>query len=428
MVFDKLTEIRNNGFKVITIFLACLPCLAAAADAEILSLQEAERIALDVDPMTKVFTARAEALDEQAVAEGQLPDPKFKLGTMNVPVDSFDIEQEPMTQLQLGLVQSIPPGQTLRYRREYSEALSDVETARRYEQVLKVLREVRVRYLELYYQNQAKIILQKNRALFAELLDTTQRQYAAGRNNQHEVLRAQLELALMDDRILDVDRAREAAIGDLAKYLTLVQSGRPVPDEFPILRLPPPETQISDRLAQHPLIRIEDASVLASEKKISEVEQQYKPGFNIDVTYGNRFGLAADGSGRPDMFSAMVMVDLPLFTGKRQDKRLAAARSQSQAMQFARTDRLYELNSMLNREYANWGRLNERLALYEQRAVSDARSNTESTLRAYQVDIADFTTLMRAQLLELNTQLDMLRVRVERAKVQARLLYLTGEM
>ena len=427
MFFDKHTGTRTTGFNIITIFFLCLPCMAAAATGAKLSLKEAEQIALDMDPMTRAFAARAEAYTEQAVADGQLPDPKLKLGTMNVPVDSFDIEQEPMTQLQVGVVQAIPPGQTLRYRREYTEALSNAETARRYDQALKVLRDVRVRYLELYYQNQAESILHKNRALFAELLDTTQRQYAAGRDNQHEVLRAQLELSLVDDRILEVERARDAAVGDLARYLTLEQSSRPVADTFPVLPALPSESQIKDRLSQHPLMRVEDASVLASEKKINEVEQQYKPGFNIDVTYGNRFGSTA-GAGRPDMLSAMVTVDLPLFTHKRQDKRLAAARSRSQATQYARTDQLYELNSMLDREYASWDRLNDRLELYQKRAVSDARSNTESTLRAYQSDIADFTTLMRAQLLELNTQLDMLRVRVERARVQAKLLYLTGEM
>ena len=427
MFFNKHGGTRITGFNILTIFLSCMPYMAVAASDATLSLKEAEQIALDLDPMTRVFAARAEAYSEQSVADGQLPDPKLKLGTVNIPVDSFDIEQEPMTQLQVGLVQAIPPGETLRYRREYTEALSDVETARRYDQALKVLRDVRTRYLELYYQNQAESILQKNRALFAVLLDTTQRQYAAGRDNQHEVLRAQLELSLVDDRILEVDRAKEDVIGDLAKYLTLEQSSRPITDTFPVIPALPSESQIGDRLQQHPLMRVEDATILASKKKISEVEQQYKPGFNIDVTYGNRFGSTA-GVGRPDMLSAMVMVDLPLFTGKRQDKRLAAARSRSQAMQYARTDRLYELTSTLNREYASWDRLNDRLDLYQKRAVSDARSTTESTLRAYQSDIADFTTLMRAQLLELNTQLDMLRVRVERAKVQARLLYLTGEM
>lgn len=426
MFFHKRTGNGKTGFKVLTIFLLCIPCWAASAEGS-LSLHEAEQMALQRDPMTKVFAARAEAYSEQAVADGQLPDPQLKLGTMNVPVDSFDIAQDPMTQLQIGLVQSIPPGQTLRYRREYTEALSDVEKARRTDQALQVLRDVRVRYLELYYQVKAEDILHKNRALFAELLDTTQRQYATGRDNQHEVLRAQLELSLVDDRILEVDRAREDAIGELAKYLPPAQSSRPLADAFPVMPALPSEAQINEHLSQHPSMRIADASVLASKKKIDEVEQQYKPGFNIDVTYGNRFGDTA-GVGRPDMLSAMVMVNLPLFTGKRQDKRLAAARSRSQAMQFARTDHLYALTSKLEREYASWERLTDRLNLYRKRAISDARATAESTLRAYQSDTADFTTLMRAQLLELNTQLDMLRVRVDRAKVKARLLYLTGEM
>ena len=110
MFFHKHSETRITGFNIITIFLACLPWMAVAATGATLSLKEAEQIALDLDPMTKVFAARAEAYTEQAVAEGQLPDPKLKLGTVNVPVDSFDIEQEPMTQLQVGVVQSIPPG------------------------------------------------------------------------------------------------------------------------------------------------------------------------------------------------------------------------------------------------------------------------------------------------------------------------------
>ena len=39
---------------------------------------------------------------------GQLPDPKLKIGVMNLPLDSFERDQEAMTQLQLGLQQAFP--------------------------------------------------------------------------------------------------------------------------------------------------------------------------------------------------------------------------------------------------------------------------------------------------------------------------------
>ena len=49
--------------------------------------------------------ARRDALGESAVAEAELPDPQLRFGALNVPTDSFDLDQEPMTQVQIGLRQ-----------------------------------------------------------------------------------------------------------------------------------------------------------------------------------------------------------------------------------------------------------------------------------------------------------------------------------
>jgi len=413
---------------ILLVVLSGLSLTAVAGSNDPLSLNEAEQLALDTDPVTKGLHAGAEGYEDQAVAQGQLPDPQIKLGIMSLPVDSFAVDAEPMTQLQVGVQQMFPPGETLRYRREYTEAMADAEKVKALERKLNLLREVRQRYLELYYRTNADEILQQNRTLFSELLTITQRQYASGRNNQHDVLRAQLELSLMDDRILEMEQQKDVAQAGLARYIVYEQASRPLPAAFPNLKVIPELDKIRQNLPAHPLVMIKDAEITASKKKVNEAEQQYKPGWSIDLTYGNRNGMNADGSGRPDMLSAMVMVDVPLFTGKRQDKKLSAAKKQSLAQEFNRDDRLLELSSMLETEYANWNRLKERLELYQQRASLDAKSNAESTLKAYQSDFADFTTLMRAQLTELNTQLDMLRIHVELAKAQARLLYLAGEM
>jgi hypothetical protein len=67
------------------------------------------------------------------------------------------------------------------------------------------------------------------------------------------------------------------------------------------------------------------------------------------------------------------------------------------------------------------------LQLFEQRTIAEAKMNVDSTLSAYQNDVTDFTTLMRSYLTELETRLEMLRVRIEKAKVQSKLLYLMGE-
>jgi len=392
-----------------------------------LSLVEAERLALEADFIIKQYNASADSLNEIAIAEEQLPDPKAKFGIMNIPVNSFDRSQEPMTQLQFGVQQSFPRGDTLHYKRQRIEDMADVDKAKALDQKKKVLRSLRNSYLDLYLNVKTESILQQNRDLFTQLLDITQRQYAVGRDNQHDVLRAQLELALVDDRIAEIVGAKEIAQAELSKWIGSNSAQRPLPETFPELTTFSDVEMIISSLADHPLIQMEDAVVNSKEKNIKIAEEQYKPGWMLDLTYGQRSGNNLDGSSRDDFASAMVMVDIPLFTDKRQDKRLSASKLEHIASQYSRSDRLLELKRQVEKEHANWVRMGRRFELYETRAVVDAAQNSESTLKAYQNGQTDFTTLMRARLTELNTQLDMLKIRVDRAKSQANLLYYKRE-
>lgn len=412
--------------KTIVIILLLIAPTGLIADE--LTLLEAEQLALDSDFIIKQFIARSESLDERAIVDGQLPDPKLKLGIMNLPIDSFDRSQAPMTQLQFGIQQSFPRGKTLYYKRLQTEDIADVDQAKALNQEKNVLRSVRNSYLDLYLNIKIELILQQNRNLFTQLFDITQRQYAVGRDNQHDVLRAQLELALIDDRITEITGDKEISLAELSKWVGDVPAQKSLPDSFPELNSILNLEQIIPDLIDHPLIQAEDALVRASDKEVKIAEEQYKPGWMLDLTYGERTGNNIDGSSRADFASAMIMVDLPLFTDKRQDKRLSSSKLEHTAFQYARSDHLLELKRNVEKEHASWIRMGKRLDLYETRAVIDAAQNSESTLKAYQNDQTDFTTLMRARLTELNTQLAMLKIRVNRAKSQVNLLYYSREI
>lgn len=398
-----------------------------AADASELTLAQAEQLAQERDAMELSINAKAEALRHQSVADGQLSDPRFKLGAVNFPVDSFTRGQEAMTQLQFGVQQTFPRGHTLRYSRNRTSALAGVENARAAERGLSVLRSVRKAYLELYFQLQNEKILAEHERLFTRLLDITQRQYAVGRDNQHDVLLAQLELSLLQDRRAENSGLKEAAVAQLAKWVGAQYTGRPLPDRQPVLPALPTLDEIIADLYRHPLILAHDHMIDASRYQVSIAEEQYKPGWTVDVTYSERTGSDLQGSARDDFLSAMVLVDVPLFTRQRQDKRVLAGQQRHLAAKFARTDELRELARQAGRIYASWKQLGERYSLYEAHTIIEAQQNAETTLKAYQNDVADFTTLMRARLLELNTRLSMLRLYVERAKVQSDLLYFVGD-
>ena len=398
-----------------------------AVDASELTLTQAEQLAQERDAMELSINAKAEALRHQSVADGQLADPRFKLGAVNFPVDSFTRGQEAMTQLQFGVQQTFPRGHTLRYSRSRTSALAGVENARAAGRRLSVLRSVRKAYLELYFQLQNEKILAEHERLFTRLLDITQRQYAVGRDNQHDVLLAQLELSLLQDRRAENSGLKEAAVAQLAKWIGAQYTGRPLPDRQPVLPALPTLDGIIADLSRHPLVLAHDHMIDASRYQVSIAEEQYKPGWTVDVTYSERTGSDLQGSGRDDFLSAMVLVDVPLFTRQRQDKRVLAGQQRHLAAKFARTDELRELAREAGRIYASWKQLGARYSLYESHTIIEAQQNADTTLKAYQNDVADFTTLMRARLLELNTRLSMLRLYVERAKVQSDLLYFVGD-
>jgi outer membrane protein TolC len=258
------------------------------------------------------------------------------------------------------------------------------------------------------------------------LVGITEAQYGAGRSNQQDVLQAGLELSRLDDRQTRIQTAEDTARAELAKWIG-EPALQPLTEGLPDLPGLPTLGDLEARIPGHPSIGVENARVAANRLAERVAREQYKPGWSLDVTYGQRGGNNPDGHNRPDFLSATVVMDMPLFTGKRQDRRLAASEQERLAATYARDDRLRELRRMLQSEYARWRRLGERVAHYQARLIPEAQANVEAALLAYQSRVTEFITLMRARITDLDTRLQALRLRVDRAKAQARLLYIVGE-
>ncbi|MEW6353554.1 MAG: TolC family protein [Pseudomonadota bacterium] len=389
--------------------------------ADPLTLREAEQLALQNDPALPRFNALAQAQQERAVAEGQLPDPQLTVGVQDLPVDTFSRNQDDMTQVQVGVRQTFPAGDTLAQRGKQAAALADAESARALDAARKAVQAVRAAWLEAYYQAQAVQLVRQAQKLFAQVADVTQSQYSAGFVTQQDVIGAQLELNLLQDRETGIVAAREAAMAELGKWVGRHQLMRSLPEELPALTDPGARELIETALDAHPSMQVEDALVNAGQRGVDLARAQYKPSWEVDLSYGQRNGE------RADMASALVTIDLPIFTDKRQDRRLAASQQEVYAARYARDERRRELLHMLESEYAAWTRLGERVDYYEKTVLPQAAQNAASALRAYQANVTPFSDLIRARATELETRLQALRLRVDRAKAQANLLYLAGD-
>ncbi len=88
---------------------------------------------------------------------------------------------------------------------------------------------------------------------------------------------------------------------------------------------------------------------------------------------------------------------------------------------------LGRLGREINEQYSRFSLLQERLALYDRELLSLVADNSEASLRAYQNDVVDFATPVRARITELETRLKWWRLRADLAKAIIQLKYFEGD-
>jgi outer membrane protein TolC len=417
------TKHRFVKYLVPSLLIALIAQFFYLSPVHALNLREVEQITEQKDFISKARQFRGDALGESAVADAQLPDPQLNLGLFNLPTDDFDINSEPNTQLRFGVSQSFPRGKTLAIKEKQTKWAGNAEYQLSSDEVAKSIRSVREHYLNLYYQISAQEIIDESREYFSQLVDIAESYYKVGRVNQQDLLRAQLELSRLDDRVIELKTKEDLARAGLSKWLD-DKAFEPIEKEYPTLPTLISQQVIINSLIHHPSIQAEDAMVSFFDEGVAIAREQYKPGWSVGVEYRKRFGDNMDGSDREDQAAAMVKVDLPIFTDQRQDRRLAASQHQASAAKYVRSDKLQSLRQAVLSDYANWTRLSERSALYETRLVPEANANAHASLTAYQSGVTEFTTLARARITQLNARLEALRAKTQRSQAHARLLYL----
>ena len=390
-----------------------------------LTIAEAERLATAAEPGVAALLARSNAAGEQAVAAEQLPDPTLRIGVNNFPIGGGGFSTEGMTQAQLGFRQAFPRSRARELAGDAKRAQGDVFRQRAEARHRDIVHEVRRAWLEVYYTQQAWVLVNESRPFFDDLVTITRSMYGVGRKSQHDVLRAELELSRLDDRLIEIGRHRAEAQATLSRWLG-DDAWRPVAAKMPAWSNAPDIEILRAALSSHPAVAAADASISASEAAVGRAEEDKRPGWALDVGYGYRDGFLPNGQPRSDFVTVGVTVDLPFFGENRQDRRLAAALSERSAARESKAELEARLSSELDAAHARWSELSRRLALYEQRILEQSRGQAQAAVLAYQSDAGDFADVMRSYIDELNTRLDHIRLKVDRAQSFAALASLGG--
>lgn len=401
-----------------------------------MTLAEAIKTAQDNDPWLKGSKHSQSALESQSVEAGTLPDPKLSLSLANLPVDGFDFNQEPMTQVKIGYSQMFPRGDTLKIEKRRLYQLSEQFPYLRVNRKAKLAETVTHLWLDAFEAKESILLIESNRSLFEQLSDVAQASYAStiGKTRQQDLVRAQLELTRLDDRLTQLELNFQIAKSQLVEWLYSNDidstEKKIVFGKLPDIPLNPlfgdnslaSDTDLVKQLMLNPAVLAIDKKIEASKTAESLAEQSYKTAWGVNASYGYRDD-APTGDSRVDFFSIGLNFEIPFNTSNRQDKKVAVASSHTAKTKTEKWQLLRRLMANFKSLRAKHLRLAERQVLYQEKLLPQMHQQAEASLTAYTNDDGDFSEVVRARIAQLNAQIDSLGIDVERQKSIASLNY-----
>ncbi|MFA0152854.1 TolC family protein, partial [Vibrio sp. 10N.261.46.C10] len=163
-------------------------------------------------------------------------------------------------------------------------------------------------------------------------------------------------------------------------------------------------------LMEHPLVKITDATISSNQTQVELAEQAYTPQFGIEVMYAHRQANNMAGEPASDLVSAYLTVDIPLFTGNRQDKNLSAAQHQVGAAKSQKDTLLSQMNAQVNALLVDKANLAQRLERYQSSLLPQTSARIRAVERGYQNNTAQFNDVISATADELALKLEQQRL------------------
>jgi cobalt-zinc-cadmium efflux system outer membrane protein len=414
---------------VLTLMQLALP---VQAQNSVLSAAEAVKTAVSENPGLAEMQARFRAMSEIPSQMGTLPDPVLSFGAINFPTDSFDRDQEPMTQLQVGISQAFPFPGKLNLREEAAEFDAQAAFYTADEMRLMLIANVQQKWWQIFYLDRAIDTIRSNQVLLKQFIDVAKTKYETGKGLQQDVLLAQLEQSKLIDKNIQIQALRSNQAILLNTMMNLranaeVSLPRTVNKSLPTILN---EHRLYQLAAIHrPIIKQREQTVAASESRLDLAKRNEYPDFNVAVNYGNRSGnnpMPMSGS-RSDFVSVMVGIKVPLYSGRKQSKAIRQKSSELEKNHYAVLDEKGRVSAEISTAVIDYRRAGEQMSLFGSGIVPQARQTVQSMLAGYQVSKVDFLNLVRSQITLLNYELQYWKSLSEAKQALAKIQAAVGE-
>ncbi|KOO10493.1 copper transporter, partial [Vibrio xuii] len=190
-----------------------------ANDSAQATLSQLIHTALLNDSSREQFYAQSYSKREAGIASATLMDPKIKVGVTGLPVDSFEFDEDPMTNISVGLMQQFERGSTLDLKQRMANQQADGLALQVHARELEVANAITSLWLELGYQQASEQILREKRRLLKEMEGFVRTNYSIGKSEAQDLLNAQLQVSKLDEKLLANQQMQKRITGQMSEWL-----------------------------------------------------------------------------------------------------------------------------------------------------------------------------------------------------------------
>jgi cobalt-zinc-cadmium efflux system outer membrane protein len=404
------------------------PVVATAKDLtdhgpaqQVLILDEVIREALEKNPEAQSVQHTINALQRRVPQVKALPDPMVSVGWAGNLAPFSVMQGDNSSYRGVTVSEQFPYPGKLKLRGEIANKEADAAQAA-YEAIRRrVTAEVRTAYFDYFYFDRAIQTTERNKELLEKLSKIAEARYRVGKAMQADVLRSQVEISLLIEKLTVLEQQRETAQARLNVFL--VRSPEtPLP---PAAEVEPATIRFSlEEL--YALAAVNDTSALLNKTMVERgqlavalAQREYRPDIGVSYMYQQRSAL-------PDMNGVTFSVNIPVFYKDKQRQGVAEASEDLMSAEKMRDNRLNEVKFELKQQYLGAKASERLLTLYSKGVVPQSSLALESSMSSYQVGNVDFLSLLTNFTTLLDYETDYYRRLADYQTALARIEVLTG--
>lgn len=362
------------------------------------------REALEKNQAVQSALHSVEAQRQRVPQAKALPDPSLGVSWMGN-IRPFSVQTgDPSSYRGVNAMQTLPYPGKLKLRgeiasKEADAGSSDVEAVRR-----RVTEDVKTAYFEYWFYDKALQTTLKDKDLLTKLSQIAEARYRVGKGIQQDVLRSQVEISLLLQRMTVLQQQRETSRARLNTLLARSPEA-PLPPAENIERWPL-NYSLEDlyRLARQndPGLRREEQTIERNQLAVNLAQKDSYPDLSVGFMYQQRPML-------PDMYGMTFAINIPVFYKSKQREEVRQATEERLSAESSRDNRQNELNFELKQQYLAAKASDELLRLFSQGVVPQSSLALESSMSDYQVGTVDFLSVLGNFSTVLNYEIDYYR-------------------